>query len=67
MSEKVGRNHMIATINLTFQSQEVGMLAKQWAQWACVFFNKVEDVWQLKWPLVTHLASNWQLTNLGCA
>ena len=27
-------------------------------------FNHVEDVWQLKWPPVTHLASNWQLTSL---
>ena len=29
-------------------------------------FNKVEDVWQLKWPPVTHIASNWQLTSLAC-
>ena len=23
-------------------------------------FDKAEDVWQLKWPCVTHLVSNWQ-------
>ena len=29
-------------------------------------FQQAEDVWQLKWPPVTHLASNWQPTNLAC-
>ena len=29
-------------------------------------FQQAEDVWQLKWPPVTHLASNWQPTFLAC-
>ena len=28
--------------------------------------DKVEDVRQLKWPPMTHLASNWQLTSSAC-
>ena len=27
-------------------------------------FDKVEEVQQLKWPPVIHLASNWHLTSL---
>ena len=29
----------------------------------CMVFDKVENVWQLKWPPVTHPVSNWQLTS----
>ena len=29
----------------------------------CMLFDKIEDVWQLKWPLVSHLV---QLTSLAC-
>ena len=29
-------------------------------------FNQAEDVWQLKWPPLTHLAWNWQPTSLAC-
>ena len=36
------------------------------AQQACIVFDKVEDVCQLKWPPMTHLASNWQRTSLAC-
>ena len=30
------------------------------------FFNKTEQVWQLKWLPVTRLALNRQLTSLAC-
>ena len=33
--------------------------------WVCMIFNKAEDVWQLKWPPLTHLAWNWQLASLA--
>ena len=59
---------------LTFQGQKVWRLAKRttlwtksrWVQQAYVIFNKVEDVWHLKWPSVIHLVSDWQLTSLAC-
>ena len=28
--------------------------------------HEVENVWQLKWPPLTHLAWNWQPTSLVC-
>ena len=42
------------------------MYKSRWVQQACVVFDKVEDVRQLKWPPVTHFASNLQLTTLAC-
>ena len=32
----------------------------------CIVFDKFEDIWQLKWPPVTHLAWSWQLVRLAC-
>ena len=31
-----------------------------------MIFDKAEDIWQLKWPPLTHLAWNWQPTSLTC-
>ena len=35
----------------------------QWCDGHMKFFDKAEDVWQLKRLLVTHLGLNWQLAN----
>ena len=53
---------------MTFQCQEVWMQAKRtdvwtklrWAQQACIIFDKVEDVCQLKHPPVIHFVLSWQ-------
>ena len=29
-------------------------------------FDKTEHAWQLKYPLLTRLVLNWQLTSLAC-
>ena len=57
---------------MTFQGQEVWMQANGCIDGVVMGtmgvhgFNKAEDVRQLKWPAVTHLASNWQPTSLAC-
>ena len=65
----------MATINcMTFQGQEVWrQVEKNYSMDKVTMgatgvhvFNKAEDVCQFKWPLVTHLALNWQLTSLAC-
>ena len=35
-------------------------------EWVCVIFDKPKDVWQLKWPPLSHPAWNWQPTSLAC-
>ena len=48
------------------QAKRMALCAKsRWAQRVCMIFNRVEDVWQLKWPLLTHLAWHWQLASLA--
>ena len=34
-------------------------------QWVRKVFDKIEQVWQLKWPPMTYVALNWQLTSLA--
>ena len=53
-------------MDASYTNDYMDKVASLWAQWAYMVFDEVEDVWHLKWPPVTHLASNWQLTTLAC-
>ena len=61
--EGVGCDHMIVWMQDKWTTPWTN---SRWVQWVCMVPNKVEDVWQLKWPAGTHLVLKWQLTSLAC-
>ena len=66
-SQEVGRDYVIVTIEHS-KIKKCGCKLNKYAMGTIDVrdIHELKNIWQLKWPRLTYLVWNWQLTSLAC-